>query len=178
MLDARGDRRIVYIRYHHMFSSVAWLQGSWTGWIPLEFEKGLVDVPWDQASKCISFFFSSDFSLSVGCFGTDIIQKSTKWFQIGVHGLKFGQIFTKLQCVQNCNACIFYSNRCKNTDLGQTNAKMLFILEKQYLRIYTGHTKIGKKQFRRYNLIKLTYIQFNEIWLNSITNHIILRNNS
>jgi hypothetical protein len=30
----------------------------------------------------------SDFNLSVGCFGTDIIQKCTKWSQIGVHGLK------------------------------------------------------------------------------------------
>ena len=29
----------------------------------------------------------SDFNLSVGCFGTDIFQKYTKWSQIGVHGL-------------------------------------------------------------------------------------------
>ena len=30
----------------------------------------------------------ADFNLSVGCSGTDIIQKCTKWSQIGVHGLK------------------------------------------------------------------------------------------
>ena len=43
--------------------------------------------------------YLSDFSLSGDCFGTDIIQKCTKWFQIGVHGLKIGQIFAKFQCV-------------------------------------------------------------------------------
>ena len=41
---------------------------------------------------------NTDFNLSVGCFGTDIIKKSTKWSQIGVHGLKIGQTFTKIQC--------------------------------------------------------------------------------
>ena len=41
---------------------------------------------------------STDFSLSVGCFSTDIIQKYTKWSQIGVHALKIGQIFAKFQC--------------------------------------------------------------------------------
>ena len=41
----------------------------------------------------------ADFSLSGGCFGTDIIQKYTKWFQIGVHRLKIGQIFAKCQCI-------------------------------------------------------------------------------
>ncbi len=40
----------------------------------------------------------ADFNLSPGCFGTDIIQKCTKWSQIGVHGLKIGQIFAKFQC--------------------------------------------------------------------------------
>ena len=41
----------------------------------------------------------SDFKLSPGCFGTDIIQKCTKWSQIGVHRLKIWQIFAKFQCV-------------------------------------------------------------------------------
>ena len=38
----------------------------------------------------------ADFHLSPGCFCTDI-PKRTKWFQMGVHGLKIGQIFTKCQ---------------------------------------------------------------------------------
>ena len=41
---------------------------------------------------------SSDFNLSDCCFGTDIIQKYTKWAQIGVHGLKIEPIFAKFQC--------------------------------------------------------------------------------
>ena len=41
---------------------------------------------------------TKDFSLSPGCFGTDIIQKCTKWCQMGVHGLKLGQIFAKFRC--------------------------------------------------------------------------------
>ena len=38
---------------------------------------------------------SADFKFSGGCFGTDIIQKCTKWFQIGVHRLICWPIFTK-----------------------------------------------------------------------------------
>ena len=41
----------------------------------------------------------TDFYLSPGCFGTDIIQKCTKWSQIGIHGLKIRQIFSKCACV-------------------------------------------------------------------------------
>ena len=44
----------------------------------------------------------ADFSLSPGCFGTNIIQKCTKWFQMGVHGLKIGQISAQFQCVSFC----------------------------------------------------------------------------
>ena len=36
--------------------------------------------------------------LKRGLFWYDIIQKCTKWCQIGVHGLKIGQIFAKFQC--------------------------------------------------------------------------------
>ena len=35
----------------------------------------------------------TDFNLSAGCYGTDVIRKCTKWFKIGAHGLKIGQIF-------------------------------------------------------------------------------------
>ena len=40
----------------------------------------------------------ADFNLSAGCFGIDIIPKWTKWSQMGVHGLRIGQIFAKIQC--------------------------------------------------------------------------------
>ena len=39
----------------------------------------------------------SDFNLSPGCFGTDIIQNCTKWSNIGVHGLKIGPIEAEFQ---------------------------------------------------------------------------------
>ena len=39
------------------------------------------------------------FNLRPGCFGADIIQTCAKWFQMGVHGLKIGQIFAKIQGV-------------------------------------------------------------------------------
>ena len=36
---------------------------------------------------------------ALGCFGKDILQECTKWFQMGVNRLIFGQIITKLQGV-------------------------------------------------------------------------------
>ena len=49
-------------------------------------------------SVCVVYHTNcADFSLSGGCFGTDIIQKCTTWYQIGVHGLKIWQIFTTIQ---------------------------------------------------------------------------------
>ena len=39
----------------------------------------------------------SDFSLSSGCFGTEIIKNCTKWSNIGVHGLSFGPIEAEFQ---------------------------------------------------------------------------------
>ena len=41
---------------------------------------------------------NTDFSLSGGCFGTDIIKNCTKLSNIGVHGLIFWPIFAKFQC--------------------------------------------------------------------------------
>ena len=40
---------------------------------------------------------NTDFSLSPGCFGTNIIQNCTKWSNIGVHGLKIGPIEAEFQ---------------------------------------------------------------------------------
>ena len=39
----------------------------------------------------------ADFNLRVGCFDTDIIPKCTKWFQLGVRRLIFGQLL-EFQC--------------------------------------------------------------------------------
>ena len=49
----------------------------------------------------------SDFNLSGGCFGNDIIQKCTKWSQIGVHGLIIGQVFAKFQCASDIFAFVW-----------------------------------------------------------------------
>ena len=49
-------------------------------------------------SVCDCVALNSDFNLSGGCFGTDIIQNCTKWSNIGVHGLSFGPIFAKFHC--------------------------------------------------------------------------------
>ena len=39
----------------------------------------------------------SDFSLSPGCFGTEIIKNCTKWSNIGVHRLRLGPIEAEFQ---------------------------------------------------------------------------------
>ena len=39
----------------------------------------------------------SDFNLSGGCFGTEIIKNCTKWSNIGVHGLSIGPIEAEFQ---------------------------------------------------------------------------------
>ena len=80
-----------------------------------------------------------DFNFSVGCFGTDIIQKCTKWSQIGVHGLKIGQIFA------NFNARLFWFEKMwKQNDMVEKKHKHVIFCETTSLRSYTGHTKIGK----------------------------------
>ena len=55
-------------------------------------------TPVDPIIAGIGSMLYSDFHLSGGCFGTDIIQKCTKRFQIGVHGLTIWPIFAKFQC--------------------------------------------------------------------------------
>ena len=51
-------------------------------------------------SQNLMFLFkNSDFSLSPGCFGTEIIKNGTKWSNIGVHGLSFGPIEAEFQGV-------------------------------------------------------------------------------
>ena len=39
----------------------------------------------------------SDFNLSPGCFGTEIIKNCTKWSNIEVHGLSIGPIEAEFQ---------------------------------------------------------------------------------
>ena len=65
----------------HGFCLAGWLAGWLVGWLAQD-----VEIP------------LSDFNISGGCFGTDIIPKCTKWSQIGVHGLIIGQIFAKFKC--------------------------------------------------------------------------------
>ena len=55
--------------------------------------------------KCIDFairswklFRRAGFSLSGGCFGTDIIQSCTKWSNMGVRGLSYGPFVATLRC--------------------------------------------------------------------------------
>ena len=86
----------------------------------------------------------TDFNLSGGCFGTDIIQKCTKWSQIGVHGLKICQIFAKFQC-----ASFPIRKNVKKWKYGRKKRKTVVFRETKSLRSYTGHTKVGKKQFIR-----------------------------
>ena len=52
---------------------------------------------------CIYFIFA-DFSLSGGCFGTDIIQNCTKWSNMGLHGLSYGPFVAKLRCASSLNS--------------------------------------------------------------------------
>ena len=75
---------------------------------------------------------TTDFNLSPGCFGRDIIQKCTKWLQIGVHGLKIGQISAKCRC-----ASFWVRKMQTNTNIREKH---------NALRSYTGHTKIGKNK--------------------------------
>jgi hypothetical protein len=83
----------------------------------------------------------SDFNLSGGCFGTDIIQKCTKWSQVGVHGLKIWPIFAKFQC-----ASFSIRKNVEKWQYGRTKHKNVVFREKKSLRSYTGHTKVGKRK--------------------------------
>ena len=93
----------------------------------------------------------TDFNLSVGCFGTDIIQKCTKWSQIGVHGLKIWPIFAKFQCASFLNR-----KNLQKWQYGRKKHKNVVFREKKSLRSYTGHTKVGKNKFS--DIIYLNWI--------------------
>ena len=77
--------------------------------------------------------------LKPGLFWYGIIQKCTKWSQIGVHGLKIGQIFAKLQCA----SFLIRTNVNKYT-IWVKQMQKCNVCEKEDSRSYTGHTKIGK----------------------------------
>ena len=62
------------------------------GWCMYQNKLGL-------SGSLITCSVRSDFNLNPGCFGTDIIQKCTKWYHVGVHGLKIGQMFPTFQCM-------------------------------------------------------------------------------
>ena len=96
----------------------------------------------------------SDFNLSVGCFGTDIIQKCTKWSQIGVHGLKIWPIFAKFQC-----ASFLIPKNQEKWEYDRKKHKNVVFREKKSLRSYTGHTKVGKNKLS--DIIYLNWINLN-----------------
>ena len=77
---------------------------------------------------------NSDFNLSGGCFGTDIIQKWTKWFQIGVHGLIVGPIFAKFQC-----ASFSHGKTSNKLQYGPNNHKHLDFREKIFEKLHASH---------------------------------------
>ena len=96
-----------------------------TGWFGLLLvDKGRNSQP-NSSTRCLgtSLQYSSlnpDFISSEGCFGTDIIQKCTKWFQIGVHGLIFWPIIAKCQCAR-----FFMRKKVKQWQYGWTkNTKL------------------------------------------------------
>ena len=58
---------------------------------------------WSLKIRIIYFYrgtctHQTDFNLSGGCFGTEIIKNCTKWSNIGVHGLRLGPIKAEFQC--------------------------------------------------------------------------------
>ena len=61
----------------------------------------------------------------VSCYGTNIVQKCTKWSQMRVHRLISGQIFAKFQCVS------VFSRRGAN--LVKSKHKIV-VRENEYLR--------------------------------------------
>ena len=84
---------------------------------------------------------NADFNLGGGGFGTDIIKKYTKLFQIGVPGLKIRQIFANFQC-----ASFSIRKMWKNDHMVEKNANMKCFVKKKSLRSYTGHTKVVKNK--------------------------------
>ena len=70
--------------------------------------------------------YNIDFSLSGGCFGTDIIQKCTKWSQIGVHGL------TKMTDLRKNSMRVFFDAKQygKMITWSKQNTTMYFFVKK------------------------------------------------
>ena len=81
----------------------------------------------------------SNFNLSEGCFGTDIIQNCTKWSDIIIHGLSFRPIFAKFHCA----SFLLWKNEEK-WHHGPKKHKHVVLREKTSLRSYMPHTKVGK----------------------------------
>ena len=102
----------------------------------------------------------SDFNLSGGCFGTDIIQNCTKWSNIGVHGLIFGPIFAKFHC-----ASFSIRNNKEKLLYGPTKHTNVVFREKIFEKLHASY-KSWKKQMFRYNLLKFN--RFDYLWLHLI----------
>ena len=92
----------------------------------------------------------TDFNLSGGCFGTDVIQNHTKWSNIGDHGLIFGPIFAKFQCA------FFNSKKCGKWQYGQKKHKHFVFREKIFEKLHASYQS-WKKQMFRCNLFEFDY---------------------
>ena len=110
-----------------------------------------------------------DFSLSAGCFGTDIIQKCTKWSQIGAHGLKIGQIFAKCQC-----ASFLIRNIWKYDNMIDKMQKCSF-RTKIFEKLHGPYPSWKKQKIDIIQLNLVSFVLYNQILLKSIKNHINVR---
>ena len=124
-----------------------------TKWTPL------YDPYQNDQRNCAVVSCFSDFNLSGGCFGTDIIQKCTKWSQIGAHGLKIWPIFAKFECVS-----FLIRENVEKWQYGRNKLEKIVVRENKSLRSYTGHTKVIKnKNIYMIYLNWINLIIYNEI---------------
>ena len=117
-----------------MYFDICW----YTCYIPTPLRLTHLICPFDSNRNICNY---SDFSLSPGCFGTEIIKNCTKWSNIGVHGLSFGPIEAEFQ-----GASFLFEKIMKNDNLVQKNIKILFFFEKKSLRSKMPHLKSVKNQ--------------------------------
>ena len=115
--------------------------------------------PVNELSTCLynTFIHSSDFNLSGGCFGTEIIKKCTKWSNIGVHGLRLGPIEAEFQGA----SFSIRKNAEKKIIWSQKTQKWCFSWTKFFEKQNASH-QICKKW--KLDIIYLNSIEFNYLW--------------
>ena len=81
------------------------------------------------------------FSLGGRCFVTDVIQQCTKWCQMGVHKLIFGQMFAIFQCESSLiRKCSIKSHS------GQKGTQIIVFLTKTIRQTVRCLSKIGNSK--------------------------------